>query len=121
MSSWRIRRLSLAPAAMLVRASAATLVAAVVLHTVVLAAPKFTSTWKAPEAARTSFAGTKVAALVISGDENLRMSAEEALARELAAIGMKDVVAAYRLIPREELQDATKARGGSSGPASKAS
>jgi hypothetical protein len=92
------------------RSCAIAIVSVLSLHVVVLAAPKFTSTWKAPEAAGTSFAGTKVAALVISADENLRMSGEEALARELTAIGMKDVVAAYRLIPREELLDADKAR-----------
>jgi hypothetical protein len=80
------------------------------LYAVVSAAPRFTSTWKAPEAAGTSFAGKKVAALVISQDENLRMSSEEALVRELAAVGVKDAVAAYRLVPREELQDAVKAK-----------
>jgi hypothetical protein len=57
---------------------------------VVLAAsdPKFTSTWKAPEATGVSFVGTKVAALVMSGDQNLRVSGEEALARVLAARGL---------------------------------
>jgi hypothetical protein len=88
----------------------AALTLAVCLYAVVSAAPKFTSTWKAPEAAGTSFAGRKVAALVISQDENLRVSSEEALVRELTAIGVKDAVAAYRLVPREELQDAVKAK-----------
>jgi hypothetical protein len=75
----------------------------------VLAGTKFTSTWKAPLAEPVSFAGKKVAALVISDDQPLRMSAEEALARELTSRGMQGV-AAYRLVPREELQDAEKAK-----------
>jgi len=80
------------------------------LGTMLAAAPRFTSTWKAPEAAGVSFAARKVAALVISQDENLRVSSEEALVRELVAIGIKDAVAAYRLVPREELKDAAKAK-----------
>jgi hypothetical protein len=75
-----------------------------------LAGPKFTSTWKSPEAAGTSFAGKKVVALVISGDENLRVSGEEALVRELAAVGLTQAVAAYRVIPKEELKNADSAR-----------
>jgi hypothetical protein len=86
------------------------LILTVAFSTVVLAATKFTSTWKAPEASGVRFAGQKVVALVMSQDENLRVSAEEGLARELTARGTQGV-AAYRLIPREELQDAEKARG----------
>jgi hypothetical protein len=90
-------------------------VAAVALTLIALApvAPaadtKFTSTWKSPEAAGTSFAGRKVAALVISGDENLRVSVEEGLGRELAKRGLVPTMA-YRLVPREELRDAERAR-----------
>jgi hypothetical protein len=73
--------------------------------------PKFTSTWKAPEASTTSFAGKKVAALIISDDQDLRVAGEEALVRELAALGLSQGVATYRMIPREELHDAEKARG----------
>lgn len=76
-----------------------------------LAGPKFTSTWRAPEAAGKSFAGQKVVALVISDDENLRVSGEEALVRELAAVGVTQGVAAYRMIPKEELRSADTARG----------
>src|ERR1700704_3515421 len=71
---------------------------------------KLTSTWKAPGAAPFNFAGKKVAALVMTTDEGLRMSAEEALAREITARGPKGV-AAYRVIPREELTDKAKAKG----------
>ena len=92
------------------RPFAATLTIAIVLGSVVIAAPKFTSTWKAPDAAGTSFAGKKVAALVMSSDENLRVSGEEGLARELATRGVVPV-AAYKLVPREELRDPARARG----------
>lgn len=75
-----------------------------------LLAAKFKSTWKAPGAGPLNFAGKKVAALVITDDQNLEISAEEALTRELTARGV-GAVAAYRLIPREELRDKDKARG----------
>ena len=71
---------------------------------------KFTTTWKAPGAAPFNFAGKKVAALVMTTDEGLRMSAEEALAREITARGPKGI-AAYRVIPREELTDKVKVKG----------
>jgi hypothetical protein len=66
------------------------------------AAPKFTSVWKAPAAREVSFAGKKVAALVITNDDSLRVSGEEALTRELNARGMQGV-ATYRIAPKEEL------------------
>jgi len=71
---------------------------------------KFTSTWKSPEGQPPSFRGKKVVALVISDDVNLRVSSEEALARELTALGVVGTPA-YRLIPKEELTNADKARG----------
>jgi hypothetical protein len=70
---------------------------------------KFESVWKSPAAASVSFAGAKVAALVIDKDESLRMAGEEALVRELDARGMQGV-ASYRMIPKEELLDADRAR-----------
>jgi hypothetical protein len=86
------------------------LIAALAAVAVLTAAdPKFTSTWKSPDAATISFAGKKVAALVISKDESLRMSGEEALVRELAARGL-DAVATYRIVPRPELETVDKAR-----------
>ena len=66
--------------------------------------PKFASTWKSPEASNVSFAGKKVAALIISDDQGLRVSGEEALVRELAGIGLLDpdaVVGGVRIhVPR---------------------
>jgi hypothetical protein len=79
------------------------------VSTTLLAKTKFTSVWKSPDAASVTFAGKKVAALVIDKDESLRQAGEEALARELTARGMQGV-ASYRIVPREELQSADKAR-----------
>ena len=76
---------------------------------VLSAAPEFKSVWRSPEAGMVSFLGKKVAALVISQDDSLRMSGEEALARELNARGMQ-AVATYRMAPKEELQSADRAR-----------
>jgi hypothetical protein len=93
------------------RVAPSIVVATFTFSTVLLAGPKFLSTWKAPDAAGTSFAGTKVAALIISDDLDLRVSGEEALVRELAAAGVREGVASYRLVPREELRDPEKAKG----------
>lgn len=88
-----------------------TVVTALALASPALAGPKFTSTWKAPEAAGVTFMGKKVAALIINPDADLRVSGEEALVRELAAIGLTQGVASYRIVPKEELRDPEKARG----------
>jgi hypothetical protein len=73
-------------------------------------AQDFTSVWRSPSAAKVSFAGKKIAALLITQDDSLRMSGEEALVRELSARGMQ-AVATYRMAPKEELQSAERARG----------
>ncbi len=78
--------------------------------TPLLAKVKFTSSWSAPEAAGISFAGQKVAALVISRDHDLRLSAEEKLAAGLATRGIA-AVPTYRIVPREEIETAERARG----------
>ena len=77
---------------------------------VVSAAPDFKSVWKSPDAAQVSFAGKKIAALVITQDDSLRMSGEEALVRELTARGLQ-AVPTYRMAPKEVLQSAESARG----------
>jgi hypothetical protein len=74
------------------------------------ASNEFVSTWKAPGAAGMSFAGRKVAAVLIVDDQNLRVSAEEALAREISARGPVGVPS-YRIIPREELASKDAAKG----------
>jgi hypothetical protein len=84
---------------------------AALLTTVALAAaPKFTSVWKAPFAGEVSLAGKKVAALVITNDESLRVAGEEALVRELTSRGLQGV-ASYKIVPREEVTVADKAKG----------
>ena len=87
----------------------ATFAAMVVAVTLASAAPKFTSVWKSPEAGSVSFAGKKVAALVITQDDSLRVSGEEALVRELTARGLQSV-ATYRIAPKEELQSGDRAK-----------
>jgi hypothetical protein len=84
---------------------------AIVLFAVDLLAekPKFTSSWRSPEASGVTFAGKKVAALVITSDEHLRVAGEEGLARELAARRI-EAVPTYRMAPREELTTAERAR-----------
>src|SRR6187549_308471 len=82
----------------------------VIAGTVVAAAPKFRSVWKAPDISSLNFATKTVAALVITDDQSLQVSAEEKLVRELTALGVNGI-ATYRIVPREELKSAEKARG----------
>ena len=84
-------------------------IALVVSGAVAFADAKFTSTWGAPEARGLSFKGKKVAALVVSEDLSLRMSGEEALARELTARGIEGT-AAYKQIPAPELKNPDAAK-----------
>ena len=79
-------------------------IAGAVVHT-----QTFKSIWKAPDAGPMNYFGKKIAAVVITDDQGLQMSAEEALARELTARGVQGV-AAYRMIPREEMKEAEKAK-----------
>jgi hypothetical protein len=73
------------------------------------ARPKFVDTYKGPGAENVGYAGKKVVGLVVSGDMPQRMSTEEALARELTALGVNGI-AAYRVIPLPETQDSERAR-----------
>lgn len=73
------------------------------------ASNEFISTWKAPGAGQMNFAGRKVAAVLIVDDNDLRVSAEEALAREITARGPNGVPG-YRIIPREEFKNKDAAR-----------
>src|SRR5688572_17699941 len=75
-----------------------------------VAAQQLTQVWKNPEAGPLAFAGKKVVAVIMTGDQSLEMSGEEALVRELNLLGVQGV-AAYKMIPREELVDAEKAKG----------
>ena len=73
-------------------------------------AAKFKSTWKAPDVDRLGFAGKKIAAVVISDNQDLQVSTEEELARQLTALGLQGVPS-YRVVPREVLKDKGAARG----------
>jgi len=95
---------------MMSRAATSVGVITLCLAATLVAAPKFTSVWKSPAASEVSLAGKKVAALVITQDESLRVSGEEALTRELNARGFQGV-ATYRIAPKEELTNADKAKG----------
>jgi hypothetical protein len=104
-----LKRFTFAKGACMLSVSSSSL--AFLFATLTLAAAdfKFLSTWKPPEAAATSFVGKKVATLVIADDDGLRVSGEEALARELEARGIT-AVAAYRIVPKPELASAEKAK-----------
>ena len=92
------------------RLAPTTLAATLAAVTLLSAAPKFSSVWKSPDAGSVSFAGKKVAALVITQDDSLRVAGEESLVRELTARGLQSV-ATYRIAPKEELQKAETAKG----------
>jgi len=93
----------------MIRRRAATAAILALPLAIAAARPEFTSTWLAPDGAGVSFAGKKVAALVMSSDQSLRVSGEEQLVRELAARGVHGV-ATYRMAPSEELTSADRAR-----------
>src|SRR5262245_49217311 len=92
------------------RTAAWTTAALVVTLTAALpAAIRFTSTFKSIDAGGMNFAGKRVAALIMTNDDSLRVSGEEALARELTARGIQGV-ATYKIAPKEELRRAETAR-----------
>jgi len=74
------------------------------------ASVEFLSTWKAPDARPLHFGGRKVAGVLITDDDSLRVSTEEALAREIGARGSV-AIPAYRIIPREEVRNSEAAKG----------
>ena len=82
---------------------------AALVATTTIAAATFTSVFKSPAANEVSFAGKKIAALVISTDESLRVAGEESLSGELTKRGLQGV-ATYRIAPREELAAAATAK-----------
>jgi len=94
----------------MIRACGRSLLLLALVPGVALAGAKFTSVWKAPDIGATRLAGQKVAALIMTDDDSLRVSGEEALARELTQRGAQGV-AAYRLIPKEETRVPEKAKG----------
>jgi hypothetical protein len=77
--------------------------------TVLAAAPEFKNVWRSPDAAQVSFAGRKLAALLITQDETLRIAGEELLMRELTERGV-NATATYRIAPKEQLKSVDGAR-----------
>jgi|GEM_PF-4154039 len=65
---------------------------------------KFTYTWKNPEAESLSFAGKKVAVVVLSTNRAGRRAAEEALAREITKRGAEGI-AASAIVTESEIKD----------------
>jgi hypothetical protein len=70
---------------------------------------KLRTSWAAPGVGPLDYAGKKVVALALVSDMNVKMSAEEALAREITSRGPQGI-AAYRAIPKEELADKDRAQ-----------
>jgi hypothetical protein len=92
------------------RSRSAALLAVVILLGASVSAASFKAVWKSPELREAKDNGPrKIVALIVSDDMDLRISAEEALARELNERGAEGV-AAYRLIPAEELREKGKAQ-----------
>ena len=91
------------------RSSIVSALTVALVATLSAAAVTFKSTYKSINAGAVGFAGKKVAALVITHDDSLRVSGEEALARELTARGMQGV-ATYRIAPKEELESGDRAK-----------
>ena len=92
-----------------VRATAVTLVMPAMAAITLSAAVTFLSTFKSIDAGGVTFAGKKVAALVITADDSLRVAGEESLARELSMRGMQGVPT-YRIAPKEVLAQADMAK-----------
>jgi hypothetical protein len=73
------------------------------------AGTSFRSTWRAPDAKPGTFRGKMVVAIYITQDEPLRQGVEITLANELKKRGVEGV-AAYKLIPTDEMRDEAKAK-----------
>jgi len=73
------------------------------------ATTSFTSKWHATDAEPLRLSGAKVAAVVMTRNSAARRPAEDALAREITKRGAVGV-AAYTLVPEEQLQDMESAK-----------
>ena len=91
------------------RTALVTMIVGVMSAAAMAAEIEFTATFKSPDASSVNFAGRKVAAMVITQDDSLRVAGEESLVRELNLRGMQGV-ATYRIAPKEELTRADTAR-----------
>ena len=73
-------------------------------------ATTFNASWKAPDAQPINFGGQKVLALVVSPNEGTRRAAEEALSRELTALGVQGMPG-YTVLPTEVVQAKDREKG----------
>ena len=73
------------------------------------ASTTFVSTWKAPDAQSLKGEGNKVLAVVMTQNPSSRLSAEDALAREITRMGGQGV-AGYTLLQDEPTKDETSAK-----------
>jgi hypothetical protein len=85
------------------------MVAGLALSVAACATTTYTSTWKAPGARPFDAHGKKVVGLVMTRNAAARRSAEDALARELTALGAQGV-AAYTLLPDTQTNDEAAAK-----------
>jgi len=69
----------------------------------------FVSTWKAPDAQSLKGEGNKVLCVVMAKNPSTRLSAEDALAREITRMGAQGI-AGYTLLQDEPTQDEAKAQ-----------
>jgi len=69
----------------------------------------FVSTWKAPDAQSLKGEGNKVLAVVMTQNQSSRLSAEEALAREITRLGAQGIPA-YTLLQDEPTKDEAAAK-----------
>ena len=103
------------------RLSIATLVATAGTVIVLSAQPTLIAPWRAPDASQVSFAGKKVAALVITPNDSLRVAGEEALQRELTALRPEFRGHVSHRRRKKNCRAPIARRSGSRRPASKAS
>ena len=69
----------------------------------------FNSTWVNPYTKPVELSGQKIVALMITGDETTRRSAEDTLAREITSRGGQGI-AAWSIISTADVQNEEKAR-----------
>jgi hypothetical protein len=94
----------------MLRMMKAGLVVAAAVAIVGCGSTSFKSTWKAPDAAPLQLEeGTKIIAMVVSGNTAKRRGFEAALVNELNEVGLEGI-AAYSAVPEELAQDAKGAK-----------
>jgi hypothetical protein len=70
---------------------------------------KFVSIWKNPNAGPIDLSGVRIAAFVVTPDEEMRLAREETLAAEMRSRGT-DCIAGYTVLPGELAKDRDKAK-----------